>query len=82
VIGNCAAVAGGGATSVPVLGFGCFYLLQRVQQSGAKEVFGQFMQECEGSGYAWPTPADDTGPNIIQLYKSYFSGVSTPSPDS
>jgi hypothetical protein len=82
VIGNCAAVAGGGATSVPVLGFGCFYLLQRVQQSGAKEVFGQFMQECEGSGYAGPTPADDTGPNIIQLYKSYFSGVSTPSPDS
>jgi hypothetical protein len=75
-------VVGGGATSVPVLGFGCFYLLQRVQQSGAKEVFGQFMQECEGSGYAGPTPADDTGPNIIQLYKSYFSGVSTPSPDS
>jgi hypothetical protein len=82
VIGNCAAVAGGGATSVPVLGFGCFYLLQKVQQSGAKEVFGQFMQECEGSGYAGPTPADDVGPQIIQLYKTYFSGVSTPSPDS
>jgi hypothetical protein len=82
VIGDCAGVAGGGATSLPVLGFGCFYLLQRVQQSGQKEVFGQFMQECEGSGYAGPTPADDTGPNIIQLYKSYFSGVATPSPDS
>ncbi|WP_330872734.1 Tad domain-containing protein [Pseudomonas sp. MMS21 TM103] len=82
VIGNCAAVAGGGATSVPVLGFGCFYLLQKVEQSGEKEVFGQFMQECEGSGYAGPTPADDAGPNIIQLYKTYFSDVSTPSPDS
>lgn len=82
VIGDCAAVAGGGATSVPVLGFGCFYLLQKVDQGGEKEVFGQFMQECEGSGYAGPTPADDAGPNIIQLYKTYFSGVSTPSPDS
>ena len=82
VIGNCAAVAGGGATSVPVLGFGCFYLLQKVEQSGKKEVFGQFMQKCEGSGYAGPTPADDAGPNIIQLYKTYFSDFSTPSPDS
>ncbi|ERI53969.1 hypothetical protein N878_03020 [Pseudomonas sp. EGD-AK9] len=82
VIGNCAEVAGGGATSLPVLGFGCFYLLQKVEQSGAKEVFGQFMQECEGSGYAGPTPADDAGPNIIQLYKTYFSDFSTPSPDS
>ena len=82
VIGNCAEVAGGGATSVPVLGFGCFYLLQKVEQSGEKEVFGQFMQECEGSGYAGPTPADDAGPQIIQLYKTYFSDVSTPSPDS
>lgn len=82
VIGDCAGVAGGGATSLPVLGFGCFYLLQKVQQSGQKEVFGQFMQECEGSGYAGPTPADDVGPNIIQLYKTYFGGVSTPSPDS
>lgn len=82
VIGNCAAVAGGGATSVPVLGFGCFYLLQKVDQGGEKEVFGQFMKECQGSGYAGPTPADDAGPNIIQLYKSYFSDVSTPSPDS
>ncbi|MGH8353194.1 MAG: TadE/TadG family type IV pilus assembly protein [Pseudomonas sp.] len=82
VIGNCAAVAGGGATSVPVLGFGCFYLLQKVEQSSEKEVFGQFMQECEGSGYAGPTPADDAGPNIIQLYKTYIDNNQTPSTDS
>ncbi|SFP30425.1 TadE/TadG family type IV pilus assembly protein [Pseudomonas borbori] len=83
VIGNCAAVAGGGATSVPVLGFGCFYLLQKVEQSGEKEVFGQFMRECEGSGYAGPEPAEDVGPQIIQLYKTYIGeGVRESSHDS
>ncbi|RMH86341.1 pilus assembly protein [Pseudomonas sp. AOB-7] len=82
VIGNCDGVSGG-QTSVPVLGFGCFYLLQTVRQQGTEaQVFGQFIKECEGDGYAGATPADDVGPNIIQLYKTYFSGVSTPSPDS
>ncbi|SDH86236.1 Flp pilus assembly protein TadG [Pseudomonas benzenivorans] len=82
VIGNCDG-ASGGQTSVPVLGFGCFYLMQTVKQSGVEaQVFGQFISECEGDGYAGATPADDVGPNIIQLYKTYFSGVSTPSPDS
>lgn len=82
VIGNCDGVSGG-QTSVPVLGFGCFYLLQTVKQSGVEaQVFGQFIKECEGDGYAGATPADDVGPNIIQLYKTYFSGVATPSPDS
>ena len=82
VIGNCDGVSGG-QTSVPVLGFGCFYLLQTVKQQGTEaQVFGQFISECEGDGYAGATPADDVGPNIIQLYKPYFSGVSTPSPDS
>ena len=68
---------------MPVLGFGCFYLLQTVRQSGVEaHVFGQFVSECEGDGFAGATPADDVGPNIIQLYKTYFSGVATPSPDS
>jgi hypothetical protein len=82
VMGNCDG-ASGGQTSVPVLGFGCFYLLQTVKQSGVEaHVFGQFISECEGDGTAGATPADDVGPNIIQLYKTYFSGVATPSPDS
>lgn len=82
VMGNCDGKSGG-ATSVPVLGFGCFYLLQTVKQSGVEaHVFGQFVSECEGDGVAGSTPADDVGPNIIQLYKTYFSGIATPSPDS
>ncbi len=57
VIGNCDG-ASGGQTSVPVLGFGCFYLLQTVKQQGTEaQVFGQFISECEGDGYAGATPA-------------------------
>ncbi|MNR10879.1 hypothetical protein D3C85_1271520 [compost metagenome] len=75
VIGNCAGVSGG-ATSVPVLGFGCFYLLQQVQQSGDKHVLGQFLKECRGDGVAGPDPANDVGPQIIQLYKTIPSNDS------
>lgn len=83
VMGNCDG-ASGGQTSVPVLGFGCFYLLQTVKQQGTEaQVFGQFISECEGDGYAGATPADDVGPNIIQLYKTYIGeGAGEPSPDS
>ena len=80
VVGNCAGVSGG-ATSVPVLGFGCFYLLQRVEQSGDKHVLGQFLKECQGDGVAGPDPASDVGPQIIQLYKTYITPT-TPSTDS
>ena len=82
VIGNCDGVSGG-QVDVPVLDFGCFFLLQTVAQSGVEaQVFGQFVKECEGDGYAGPVPSEDVGPNIIQLYKTYINGVATPSPDS
>jgi len=82
VIGDCNG-ASGGQVEVPVLDFGCFFLLQTVSQQGSEaQVFGQFVKECEGDGYAGPVPTDDVGPIIIQLYKTYLGGVSTPSPDS
>src|SRR3990167_2414434 len=82
VIGNCDGVSGG-QVDVPVLDFGCFFLLQTVAQSGVEaQVFGQFVKECEGDGVAGPVPSEDVGPNIIQLYKTYINGVATPSPDS
>lgn len=82
VIGDCDGVSGG-QVDVPVLDFGCFFLLQTVSQQGSEaQVFGQFVKECEGDGYAGPVPTDDVGPVIIQLYKTYIGGVSTPSPDS
>jgi hypothetical protein len=83
VVGDCDGKSGG-QTSVPVLGFGCFFVLQTVNQQGNEaQIFGQFVQECEGSDYPGVTPADDAGPEVIQLYKTYIgNGVGVPSSDS
>ncbi|WP_324731042.1 TadE/TadG family type IV pilus assembly protein [Pseudomonas paeninsulae] len=82
VIGNCSGVSGG-QVDVPVLDFGCFFMLQTVAQQGNQaQVFGQFIKECEGDGVAGPKPVDDVGPVIIQLYKTYIDNNRTPSPDS
>ncbi|SFP31021.1 Putative Flp pilus-assembly TadE/G-like [Geopseudomonas sagittaria] len=82
VIGNCDG-ASGGQVDVPVLDFGCFFMLQTVAQQGVSaQVFGQFVKECEGDGVAGPVPTEDTGPAIIQLYKTYVDDSSTPSTDS
>ncbi|MBV2134516.1 pilus assembly protein [Pseudomonas sp. MAP12] len=82
VIGNCDG-ASGGQVEVPVLDFGCFFLLQTVAQQGVEaQVFGQFVKECEGDGVAGPVPTEDVGPVIIQLYKSYMDNSRTPSTDS
>jgi hypothetical protein len=82
VIGDCSG-KNGGSSSVPILGYGCFFMVRPADHSGQEaQIFGQFVKECEGDGYAGPKPVKDVGPNIIQLYKTYFSGVSTPSPDS
>lgn len=82
VVGNCAGLKGG-ATQVPVLGFGCFFLVQPgVHTGGDAQIFGQFIKECEGDGVAGPTPVDDQGPLIIQLYKTFLTNGATPAKDS
>ncbi|WP_342245870.1 Tad domain-containing protein [Pseudomonas sp. OTU5201] len=82
VVGNCDGESGG-QTTVPVLGFACFFLLQTVAQQGNEaQIFGQFIEECEGDNVAGPTPTDDVGPQIIQLYKTYIDNSQTPSSDS
>ncbi|WP_375739115.1 pilus assembly protein TadG-related protein [Pseudomonas boanensis] len=81
VVGNCDGESGG-QTSVPVLGFACFFLLQTVAQQGNEaQIFGQFVKECEGDNVPGPTPEDDVGPVVIQLYKTYLD-PSTVSKDS
>lgn len=88
VIGNCEEIPDDwkttGQMDVPVLDFGCFFMLQPVTQNGNEaQVFGQFNKSCEGDGVAGPDPADDVGPEIIQLYKTYVGdGVAEPSKDS
>ncbi|MBD9425745.1 Tad domain-containing protein [Pseudomonas sp. PDM15] len=82
VVGQCTGTDGGTA-QVPVLGFGCFFVLQPASQKGNEsQIFGQFVEECEGDNVPGPDPASDQGPQIIQLYKSYIDNNRTPSSDS
>ena len=51
--------------------FGCFFLLQKVDQSQA-DLFGEFIEECEAGG----RPSDEPGtggPYIIELYRDATS---------
>ncbi|WP_447793607.1 MULTISPECIES: Tad domain-containing protein [Pseudomonas] len=81
VVGDCTGKQGG-STSVPVLGFGCYFVVQPMNGGGTEaQIFGQFVKECEGDNVAGPSPSTDAGPNIIQLYKTYL-GIGTPSTDS
>ncbi|MGU9807410.1 pilus assembly protein [Pseudomonas sp. Fig-3] len=82
VIGDCTGKLSG-STSIPVLGFGCYFVVQPVNGGGSDSIiFGQFVQECEGDNVPGPTPVSDTGPQVIQLYKTYLNGSGTPSTDS
>ncbi|VVO17602.1 TadE/TadG family type IV pilus assembly protein [Pseudomonas fluorescens] len=82
VVGKCSGTDGG-TSSIPVLGFGCFFVLQPMtQKGGASEIYGQFVKECEGDNVPGPNPVNDTGPQIIQLYKTYIDNNRTPSTDS
>ncbi|WLG93359.1 TadE/TadG family type IV pilus assembly protein [Pseudomonas cucumis] len=81
VVGDCTGKQGG-STTVPVLGFGCYYVVQPMSGGGTEaQIFGQFVKECEGDNVPSPSPANDSGPQIIQLYKTYL-GIGTPSTDS
>ena len=81
VVGDCTG-KNNGSTSIPVLGFGCYFVVQPMDGGGGDaQIFGQFVKECEGDNVAGPSPSTDSGPQIIQLYKTYL-GIGTPSTDS
>jgi hypothetical protein len=82
VVGDCTGKQNG-STSIPVLGFGCYFVVQPMDKGGTNsQIFGQFVKECEGDNVAGPSPSTDAGPQIIQLYKTYLTGSGTPSTDS
>lgn len=83
VLGNCSG-GSGGQTSVPVLGFGCFFLVQPLPTGSGNnaQIFGQFVSDCEGDNVPDSNPINDSGPQIIQLYKTYIDNNRTPSSDS
>jgi len=66
----------GGKTTYDVLGFGCFFLLQSVGQSGSSSVFGQFLFDCLINNGSTGLEPEDAGLYRIQLYKDPFSGAS------
>jgi hypothetical protein len=68
-IGNCSTTVNGSG-DVPVLGFGCFFLLQEAKMKGNEShVYGQFIKDCNAGGLPGPAPIDGPGLYIIQLYK-------------
>jgi hypothetical protein len=68
-IGNCSSTTNG-AGDVPVLGFGCYFLLQEALQKGNEShVYGQFIEDCNAGGVPGPAPGNAPGLYIIQLYK-------------
>lgn len=83
VIGGPCSGTDGGTSQIAVLGFGCFFVLQPADQKGNEsQIFGQFVEMCSSDGVPGPTPADEHGPQIIQLYKTYIDGIAVPSIDS
>lgn len=66
-----------GQSTLEVLGFGCYFLLQPVEQKGNEaSIYGQFLQGCTASGAPGPAPTAGSDPYIIQLYKDPASGDS------
>ena len=72
-IGDCSATTNGQG-QVPLLGFGCYFMLQEAEQQGSESyVFGQFLDECRAGGTPGPLPTAIPGPYVIQLYRDYGS---------
>lgn len=75
-VGNCSGT-GNGSTTVPVIGFACFFLLQEEKQQGnSSYILGEFEGDCTVSGTPGPAPSTGPGPYIIQLYHDPASGDS------
>lgn len=75
-IGDCSGTANG-STTVPVIGFACFFLLQPVSHQGNTDyVVGQFEGNCDVNGNPGPNPGAGPGAYIIELYHDPGSGDS------
>lgn len=69
VIGQCDGSVNGKGT-VPIYGFGCFYLMQPVVQKGNEaHIFGQFVKGCNTGGSFSRNPGLGPAPTRIVLYK-------------
>jgi hypothetical protein len=76
-VGDCS-VGTSGQSSVPLLGFMCYHLLQKGVHTGNESlVYGEFIDDgCPISGRPGPEPGTGPGPYIIQLYKDHDAEAS------
>ena len=75
-IADCSGSNNGNST-LPVLGFGCYFLLQKAVQKGNENyVYGEFIDGCLGDGNPGPQPSNAFGPYRIQLYDDVGSADS------
>lgn len=64
---DCTIPVPGSSGTLPLKGFGCFFLLQPVRAGGGEGwIFGQFLEECVASGS--PGQQGGTGPYTIVLH--------------
>ncbi|MBS9933405.1 pilus assembly protein TadG-related protein [Vibrio alginolyticus] len=69
----------GGKMDLEVLGIGCFFVTQQVQNKGNEsEIYGQFLEDCTVKNASTGVDPDDDGigPYKIVLYKDPLSGGS------
>lgn len=64
-----------GRTLLPVVGFGCFFLLQRVASGGSgSQFFAEYLQDCEAGGRPGSNPPGaNGGPYTILMFRDYDS---------
>ncbi len=58
-----------GQSTLDVIGFACYFMLQPVGGGEDKNIFGQFVNGCLAGGAPGPSPGAGLGPYLIQLYK-------------
>jgi hypothetical protein len=69
---NCAQPTKG-RTELQIVGFGCFFILQKVIGGGStSEIFAEFLRDCEAGGRPGPQPGT-SGPYVIQLFRDSLS---------
>jgi hypothetical protein len=66
-----------GNSQLPMLGFACYFLLQKAVQKGNDNyIYGEFINGCIGEGNPGSTPSSSFGPYRIQLYDDVGSNDS------
>jgi len=66
-VANCTGDDNGQST-LDIIGFACYFMLQQIGQGGDAQIFGQFVEGCLTGGTSGMDPGDTPGPYVIQLY--------------